>query len=43
MIGEIEYMLSNRYQRIPYIRIVRHNFACSRLGGDDRQVTGKMV
>ena len=43
MVGQIVYMLSNWDQCVSYVRIVRHNFAYSPLGRDDRQVTGKMI
>src|SRR5271170_6540059 len=43
MVGQIVYMLSTRDQCVSHVRIVRHNFACSTLGRDDRQVTGKMI
>ena len=32
LLGQIEYMLSNRDQRVSYVRIVRYNFAYSAFG-----------
>ena len=32
MVGQIVYMLSNRDERVSYIRIVRYNFAYRRVG-----------